>query len=63
MEILKIDNYLVTRGVAWDFEGVRTLKLGASGGIFWGHFPKDILINEKMQNTRSSYNTTNAFYL
>ena len=48
-------------GVAWDFEGVRTRKLGESGGIFWRHFPKDISINEEMQNTRSSYDTRNAF--
>ena len=26
-----------------------------------GHFPKDISKKEKMQNTRSSYDTTNAF--
>ena len=51
-----------TRGVAWDFESVRTRKLEKSVRIFWRHFPKDISINEKMKNTRSSYNTTNAFY-
>ena len=51
-----------TRGVAWDFESVRTRKLEKSVRIFWNLFPKDISINEKMKNTRSSYNTTNAFY-
>ena len=57
---------VANRGVAWDFEGVRKSKLGESGEWFSGdiskrHFGKDISINEKkLQNTRSSYDTTNA---
>ena len=55
-------------GVEWDFEVVRRRKLGEYAGIFWQHFPKDIFKGhfnkwKKMQNTRSSYDTTNAFCL
>ena len=50
------------QGRSVKFESVRTRKLEKSMRIFWRHFPKDISINEKMKNTRSSYNTTNAFY-
>ena len=43
---LKNKIVLIGRGVARDFEGVSTCKLGESGGIFWRHFPKDISRNE-----------------
>ena len=41
----------------WDFDCVRTRKLGKSGGIFWRNFPKDISINEKIQNTQGQVTT------
>ena len=55
-----------SRGEAWDFDVVRTRKLGIWGMIFQRHFPNDISMNEKNAKCKVKKNakymdTTNTF--